>query len=250
VIGHQQDVFDKLMMARPPWATISSWDQINFICHAQPARGSGKLTRAYDLVITIGNDRRVTVKEHSQNRLLPTSCPQRHINDSGTFCIGLRAETSVVDESSAKAWWQNLEIFLTCQETAEESGLWPPELQLSHGDAADFQVAAEQLAKKIGQEKAYQIAVAYDEGMIAELSKRVSRLTGRLSKKREACVCGYTENGRPKRRWQCARDNNPCLPVLEARRRRAEASFWRQREAKFSCCETMKICPLKKAAPR
>ena len=248
MIDCQQEVLCKIVMACPPRAAISSQEEVGFRLRAQPARGSGRLTRAYDLVVAVSHDGRVTVQEHSANRLLPISCPQRHINDLGPFCIGLRADASVIDDLTAKLWWQNLELFLTCQETAEESGLWPPELQLSHGDAADFQLAAEQLAHELGWENEYRIAVAYDEGFIAELSKHVSRLTGRLPRKRESCVCGYTKNGRPKRRWECARDNNACLPVLEVRRRRAEAEFWKQRVGKISCCETMKVCPLRKIA--
>lgn len=241
----QKDTLDLLVVTSLPWATITSRDQFGIRFRAQPIRASGEQTRPYDLSITVERDGKVIVKEASQNRMLPVSCPQRHINDGGAFCIGLGADVSVVDIPSAGAWWRTLEVFLTCQETADESGSWPDTLQLSHGDAAEIQLAAEKLAERLGQKYLYELAVAYDEGPIAELCRQVSRITGRLRRKRELCACGYTRNGRVKNRQDCARDNNPCLPVLEARRRREEARFWRQREAKFVCCGTMKVCPLK-----
>jgi hypothetical protein len=228
------------------WATIRSKAKFDIRVSAQPPRGSGKLTRAYDLTLTVLFGGRVMVHETSRSQLLPISCAQRHINDDGSFCLGLRADVSVNDNAGAEIWWERLKIFLTCQETAAQSGKWPPILQVSHGGAADIQLEAEELAKKLGQARAYEDAVAYDDGPIAELSKQVSRVTGRLPKQRMPCDCGYTENGRVKRRQQCARDNNRCLPVLENRRRKAEAAFWRDRKGKVSCCGTIDNCPLNK----
>lgn len=232
-------------MACPTWATIRTHDSFEIRFDAQPVRKSGKVARVYDIRITVGFDGKVTVQEASKNRLLPVLCPERHINDGGSFCIGLRADVGVGGTVSAAAWWQKLYVFLNCQETAEESGRWPPILQVSHGDAANIQVAAEELAERIDRKAEYENAVAYDEGPIAELCKQISRITGRLPKPRMPCVCGYTANGTVKRRRQCADDNNLCLPVLEYRRRKAEASFWKQLKGKAPCCGTMEYCPLK-----
>jgi hypothetical protein len=240
-----KEILAAIVATCPTWVTLRTHNTLDIYVDAQPPRKSGKLARIYDLRISVANDGKVTAQEASANRLLPSSCPERHINDGGVFCIGLRADIGVTEGITAAVWWQKLEVFLNCQETAEVSGRWPPLLQVSHGEAADFQVAAEKMAERMGKKTEYENAVAFDEGPIAELSKQVSKITGRLPQPRMPCFCGYTEDGRIKRRQQCARDNNLCLPILERRRRRAEADFWQERKRRVSCCGTMKICPLK-----
>lgn len=245
MVGHRKEIFESILSTCPAWTSIRERDEFEIHFIAQIERGSGKLTRAYDLLMKVWTDERVTVQEVSKDRLLPISCPQRHINADETFCVGLRADYSVKDTASAEIWWQRLAVFLACQETAEESRKWPPMLQVSHGEAADLQLEAEELARKLDLAKAYEMAVAYDEGSIAALSKHVSRITGRLPRPRMLCACGYTDNGHVKSRQQCAGDNNLCLPVLEYRRRRAEMSFWREARGRLSCCGAIDDCPLK-----
>lgn len=245
MVADPKEIFDAIVMTCPAWVTIRVRNALEMHVDAQPVRKSGKLARVYDLRISVGNDGKVAAQEASANRLLPSSCPQRHINDGGIFCIGLRADIGVTGVCAAAAWWQKLDVFLNCQETAEAFGTWPPILQVSHGDAADIQIAAEKMAESIGRRTEYENAVAYDAGPIAELASQISKITGRLPNSRMPCFCGYTDNERIKRRQQCARDNNLCLLVLERKRRRAEADFWRERKGRISCCGTMKFCPLK-----
>jgi hypothetical protein len=201
------------------------------------------VTRRYSLIVA--SDRgTVVVQERPQHRLLPESCPQRHINYGGSFCIGLCAGDLVQDESSAADWWTKLSVFLRFQETAHEIGEWPPLLQLSHGDAADIQLAAERLAEGLGLLEVYKEAVAFGVGPIAVYAREVSSLTGRLRNSNARCVCGWlTKHGRTKKRWQCAKDNDPCLPLLEAKRQKAERAFWNAYRNQ-RCCGTMRHCPL------
>jgi len=246
VIDRRKDIYGSILSSCPSWASIRSQTDFEIRLIAQIKRVSGKITRSYDLLINILHDGKVAVQEVSTNALLPLWCPQRHINANGTFCIGLRADSSVNDAASAENWWRALEVFLSCQETAFESRKWPPTLQLSHGDAADIQLRAEALAQKLNREKDYEAAVAYNEGPIAGLSRHVSRITGRLTNPQAPCMCGYTRGSQIKHRKDCARDNNLCLVVLENRRRKAELSFWRALTGKLTCCGTIDDCPIRK----
>ena len=234
-----------LTVTCPHWARIGHSFPFGFRVEAAPARASGISTRSYTLLVMIdpvsGN---INVEEAPGHRLLPEACPERHINDNGTFCIGLRAGELIRDQSSAGEWWRKLSVFLTSQETAHETGEWPPMLQISHGDAAEIQLKAEALASRIGRLEDYRNAIAFGIGPIARYANEVSAVTGRLRNGSAECVCGRTtRQGRPKKRRQCAKDNDPCLPVIEAKRRRAEQAFWKEREGQ-RCCETMRECPL------
>lgn len=230
----------------PSWATVVRISRDRFECTASPTRASGKSTRLYTLIVFVAAARsieQIFVAEVADKRLLPAACPMRHINENGTFCIGLRAGELVRDAVTAVGWWEKLRIFLTCQETAEETKAWPPLLQLSHGDAADIQLRAEALADDLGQRQAYDNAVAYGVGPIAEYARQVSGVTGRLRNGSAECVCRWrNKDGSIKMRRQCAKDNNPCLPVLEARRQKADRAFLKGWHC--GCCGTMDDCPL------
>jgi hypothetical protein len=231
----------------PPWATNLNVaaDYLQFDATLQ--RASGAHTRTYSLIATCLAGM-VRVREDIVPGLLPSDCPQRHINSNGTFCIGLRAG-HVGDPASARTWWQQLSVFLWGQETAHSEGIWPPANQLSHGnDAADTELKAEELARKLGLVSELEAAIRFDSGVIAELASAVSSLTGRPSGGSAPCACGYkTADGRLKRRRQCFKANDKCLVGLEAKRRAQERQFW-ESEGNKKCCETMRFCPRRNKA--
>jgi len=181
-------------------------------------------------------------------RLLPTFCPDRHINSNGTFCLGLRAGHLVENTRTASEWWGKLLVFLNYQETAHETRTWPDYAQLSHGEeAAEIQLDAEDLARDLGVHEEYADAVRGNENAIATLARRVDLKTMHLRNGRAACVCGRIDKrGRPFLRRQCWKAGVKCLPVLERRRLEAVSSFW----ATFGdtpCCGTMDGCLLRPA---
>jgi hypothetical protein len=69
-------------------------------------RAGGSLSRSYRIVLA-AQGRNVSVKEAAGVRLLPASCPDRHINPDGAFCLGLHAGYLVEDAKTASEWWAN-----------------------------------------------------------------------------------------------------------------------------------------------
>lgn len=191
---------------------------------------------------------RVFVKEAFGCQLLPKACADRHINLDGTFCLGLRAGQTVTDDVSAAEWWSKLQVFLTYQETAQDSGYWPMYAQLSHGEeAAELQLEAEEAASELGLRDVYDDALRADHGLIAKFVELINPATKRLRNGRARCVCGRVDKrGRPLLRRDCWKLGKPCLPALEFRRREAVSGFWAvQRSAGVKCCGTMRDCPLR-----
>ena len=186
------------------------------------------------------------MREASASPLLPKFCPQRHMNDDGTFCLGLHAEQTLAKKDGANAWWRKLHVFLTCQDTASETRLWPPKIEISHGKAGETEILAENLAETLEMLDEYQLAVREDRGPIAEAVKRIHKSTGRLINGRAACVCNRRyKTGELKLRRQCWRTNERCLPILEQGRRTEEKNYWNSLKGKQPCCGTMDDCPLK-----
>lgn len=211
-------------------------------------RAGGTRSRAYALQ---AEERRskyysgVVVGEEGVDRLLPLSCPDRHINDDGSFCLGLGAEHLIVDETSAGQWWDKLQVFLSCQETAHETRAWPDYAQLSHGDeAAQIQIHAEAVARDLGMPEVYEAAVATQTGPIVEAARRADLTAKRLRNGRAACPCGRVDkSGRTLLRRQCWGAKLDCLAVLEGLRLKAVRDFWATRTDAV-CCGTMDCCRL------
>ncbi|GKQ53573.1 hypothetical protein BRSPCE3_44280 [Bradyrhizobium sp. Ce-3] len=207
-------------------------------------RTSKTFTRLFELrLLHLDDD--VSVSERHIGSTLPAFCPERHINPDGSFCIGLRAGEGITAET-APAWWDKLHAFALCQETAAETGFWPSEAQLSHGDAGEVELAAESAADQLGLRAAYREAVAFDTGLIASGLRKVDPRTGTLRNGRSACVCGRTDRrGRILLRRDCYRSGLGCPIALEHRRRIMVDRYWRSLRGHVTCCGTMQECPLR-----
>lgn len=83
---------------------------------------------------------------------LPSFCPERHINNNGTFCLGWSGaeDMSVYDETTARAWWARLFEFLRLQRRASNKRSWPGK-SWAHGDAAKHQHNVEKNAEILGK---------------------------------------------------------------------------------------------------
>jgi hypothetical protein len=212
---------------------------------AAPVRSSGRRTRQYDLgVREIAGQ--LEVREIGSEPLLPRNCPERHINDDGSFCLGLRAGEGICDAITACQWWDKLQVFLICQETAHETGEWPYYAELSHGAAGEYQRKAEEVAEELGVLEEYQLAVHSNRGLIVEVARRVNRSTLYPTNGRALCACGRVDRrGRALLRRDCWKAHLSCLAVLEFQRRQALEQFWSDYRKKNRCCGTMRNCPIR-----
>src|SRR6202051_177019 len=105
----------------PDWVDLKRENSKVLELTAAPLRSSGRKTRPYHLIVRdVGGQ--LQVREDGSQSRLPRHCPQRHLNDDGSFCLGLRAGEKIWDPIAAHRWWQQLQVFLTCQETAHETG--------------------------------------------------------------------------------------------------------------------------------
>ncbi|WP_439923559.1 E2 domain-associated cysteine-rich protein [Nitrobacter sp. JJSN] len=151
-----------------------------------------------------------------------------------------------ITDETAPAWWKKLHAFALWQETAVETGFWPSEGQLSHGEAAEWELAAENAADQLGLRSVYREAVAFDTGIIAAGVSRVSTKNGVLRNGRSACICGRTDRrGRRLLRRDCRDIGQGCPILFEHRRRVSIDEFWRGLRGCVACCGTMKECPLR-----
>jgi hypothetical protein len=198
---------------------------------------------------------------------LPAFCPQRHINRDGSFCLGWgdQAAPDVVDGDSAEAWWGYVLAFLRLQMRAARARRWTgPEW--AHGSAAKYQFAAEQAAKKLGEnvlddlrqrrlEVAWASRRAPRDDRILKVQRRdrewfsVLESARRVVNKQQPCVCAAGSVRHHRRLRNCsdhaqqAYDLATSLLLWEE----AEVRFWAAHKG-AQCCGTMDDCPLRVAA--
>lgn len=231
----------------PTWADFRRQDGREAHVDVVAVRASKTFTRLFELKVVHLADE-IFVFERPVGGTLPACCPERHINPGGSFCIGLRAGEGITTEN-APVWWEKLYSFALCQETAQETGYWPREAQLSHGRAGEAELAAESAVHQLGLASAYREAVAFDSGFIANGLKKIDASSGLLRNGRSACVCGRTDRrGRTLLRRDCHHRGHGCPIVLEHRRRILLAEYWSTLQGQ-KCCGTMNGCPLKSNTP-
>jgi hypothetical protein len=228
-----------ILRVAPDWAEVTFVHVNEVNVDALAVRASGNLSRLYTLAVAF-DGREVLARERAGAKLLPDFCPERHVNEGGTFCLGLNAGWGISD-TTAGAWWVKLKSFLLCQDTASETGIWPDYAQMSHGDAGEIEAKAEQIAQSIGRLGDFHRAVRSDDGPIAACLDKV-RTTGQLRNGRSACLCGRKDGkGRSILRRECHKLG--CPIELEFARRRETRRFWDAARGR-PCCRTMKDCPL------
>lgn len=209
----------------------------------------------------------VSVREEPPVRL-PVFCPDRHINEGGSFCLGWgsTAAPAVVDEESARAWWTTVVRFLQLQLTANELGVWTNGANdWAHGDAASHQALAEAAADGLGARfrddlRAGKFAVTCEphvRGARLELRREGNHIArvaigppARLKDSRVPCPCDQSAG----MTVDACRDHADHLA-------RFTAELWRWREAEdqflselakrgATCCETLKNCKLRDVVAR
>jgi hypothetical protein len=206
--------------------------------------------------------------EQAERRQFPDFCLERHINPNSTFCLFFRSEAKLQAPDEAVAWWFGLDSFLNNQVYAERRRVWPLGAGLSHGSAADEQVAMEELAEPLGWIDELWRGMFRGKGWLSKRLPRVSKAHARVVTARRPCPrgCTWKHNGlrgascktescygsckkmhKPILRAECPhREAVEALVLHEHRRREIEASIVRElvQEGK-QCCGTMKFCPLR-----
>jgi hypothetical protein len=193
-------------------------------------------------------DRGLVVREEVAGAVLPAFCPERHVNDDGSFCLGYGAERLVTDRDSAIVWWGLLLEFLKLQRVAGRTRLWPPRQALSHGSAGPHHVTALAAAKALGLVENYHRMLEGEEHWFSSDRVRTSKDGKRLVNGRAECPNSCVDRrGRPiLRRSCCNKDAVISLVASEKARRKAEEEYWRPYRASGTpCCGSMRACPLR-----
>lgn len=228
-----------------------------------PVRSADGREPKYQLRLTPVSDA-VDVREVTPT-LLPGFCPELHINDGGTFCLGLkgRDDLSVLDAGSADRWWGRLIAFLKAQARAKKARAWVAGETWPHGRAAEHQLAAERSAKGLGPDfvadlSAGQVSAQWSAQRFGSNARalRVTRRGSvaytlwesprRLTNRRQRCVCRDGSIARHRRLKSCCDHERAAFDLANAMLglREAEAEFWEGYRGR-ACCGRLDKCPLR-----
>lgn len=194
--------------------------------------------------------------------LLPSFCPERHINADGSFCLYWRAVDDIVIDGPEPAltWWETLVRFLQLQTRAARRRRWPDGRSRAHGAAAVHQLRAERAAERLGD----QMSTAMQDGRLSVALRgsgphgpgiRVLRdgqriyatwlHSRRVVNLRRPCVCPAGREPQPRVIRSCG-DHAAAAATLALELHsmaEQEQQFWKIFEG-YPCCGTMDDCPL------
>jgi hypothetical protein len=221
---------------------------------------SDQRTQIFFLTLTVKDS--LVFAQETKISTLPAFCPERHINHDGTFCLGWNGveDLRIVDESSARNWWEKLIQFLRAQRRSAKKKVWPGEAW-AHGGAAPFQYESEQYALKLGQAfidnlKANKLHVkrkvnlsgngsAFKLYIDGKLSYSVWEKYARVANTRQPCIC-YLLKGKRRKRMRSCEDHAMAaanLVISLWNLQLKEQEFWDSFKGK-ECCGTMNNCQL------
>jgi hypothetical protein len=202
------------------------------------------------ILLEIFGDLIPRVREKAPGAILPSRCPERHIQSDQTFCLGLRY-LEVNSPEKARQWWEQLRQFLVCQSVAERTGIWPPAHSLDHSDAGKHHERALSLAASEGLEEEYAAARLGEPSWITDPKLHLFGKTGVPINGRSVCPRGCRRRARgrmvPLLRKECSKRKVLVdLAFVEKRRRAELETYWKQVfSTDTKCCRTMKTCPLR-----
>jgi len=244
---------EHLRATAPAWFTPSTAAGPDLLGTARPRQTAWE-TQGLDLRLA-PRWGAIQVGEASPGTHLPRRCAERHIQADQTFCLGL-VRLPIGDRTDAEVWWAYLEQWLLLQSIAEQTGVWPPENALDHGEAGALQLRAVELAGELDLSDEYRRAHADHPSWITDPAVRLVDRDGRPFNGRRVCPDGCTRRARRPRPvlWRNCPHRSGIIELimLERRRRAALAAYWKaEREQGGQCCGTMLSCPLRPApAPR
>jgi hypothetical protein len=259
---------DWLMSVCPSSVVITSSTKTGFSCIANAQKPSGEQGRSYSLTVEAKSGDRIEVSERNDNRILPEFCIERHVNPDKTFCLHFASDAPLRDSAHAKLWWKSLGSYLNNQDYAHKRRKWPVNAQLSHGQAADVQIAMEEIARRHGWQEEVTASIFRKSGWLGGALPRLAkephsvvnvrspcprgcrRLHGSLRKsscKLRNCDSNCRKLHLPIIRADCPnRKDIEMLVVLEHERRKLDGKIVDElKKQKLTCCGTMDDCPLK-----
>lgn len=238
-------------------AAVLAWQGAVLVVSLRLTRPSGRTATFLLRIDTAVSD--PTVREDVPTRL-PASCPNRHINGDGSFCMSFPAEDRLIvtDPAAATTWWRRLLKFLDLQEMAERLRRWPTTHEWAHGpEAAWHQARAERSAAALGERFVHGLADRRLKALrrrrgssFIELHEDGARLYSvwetprRVATLRQACLCG---SGHPIIACGDHAEHAATLPLALMAMERSEAAFWRAVGDK-PCCGKLRDCPLRQPA--
>ena len=191
--------------------------------------------------------------------VLPSFCPNRHINSDGSFCLGIQTDT---EKLSIKEWMENLQEFLQAQIFASKNRKWPITCQQwSHGNAAFYQSKVEKLLLEIDLNI---LGLEFNKLRLVEKKNDLFKepyfhiyhgdkllITGtekKVHNKRLSCICVKYGRAKHVTLRNCPRKcSNLLISILinEQYRVIEEDNFWKSfKNSKIQCCGTMNQCGL------
>lgn len=258
----------RLIRSVPTWVEVQDqrFDAVRAV--ATPPLQGGKQSKTFFLVLRHSARGGVSVFEQEPSRHCPGFCPERHINPDGSFCVFYGSEERISDAGGAEIWWSHLAHFLECQMFAEKRGVWPLRSGLSHGDAADHQIAMENIAETLGWGDEILEGIFRRRGWLADrlppaskdkkmvLNSRTPCPRGchwkhKLLRKRscqiDACFIGCGRQHKPILRADCPnRRSVEDIVLHEHQRQKIERNAIRHFFQKgHRCCRTMRHCLLR-----
>ena len=228
--------------------------------HVDVITASGRSV-PYDLTLTLEANQIIKTKETITARL-PAFCPERHINFDGSFCLFAPDEAiQVLDEETARAWFETLWNFLKYQIRAGKKRAWPDDNAWAHGSAAGHQRKVEQAVNSLGPKFKFAYAkrqISYDErkgkkhGKILRLLIKgmpvfsVFENRRRVINHKQRCFCDCMGKKKRRRLRGCSDHAQRGVDLVMGLRdwKLSEDAFWESFKDR-SCCNTCDVCPLK-----
>lgn len=180
----------------------------------------------------------------------------RHVNLSGSFCLGWEDEdpSEVMDEGGARSWWRVLLIFLGHQLYADVCRRWPQGQERAHGGAALHEARAEAFAEGFGPSFLADLRMGRLQLRRVARSTRLERDGRRIfaiqdgaakvANLRATCPCNAA--GRRQILKVCSDHAVAAADLIRAMQARdqEEARFYRSFGQAARCCGTMNECPM------
>ncbi len=217
----------------------------------------GRMATYLLLLSTDGS--RITAQEQQPTRL-PAFCPERHINYDGSFCLYWSGAGSleVIDEVSARDWWETLYEYLKTQERVRRLRRWPG-VSWAHGAAALHQKRVQDAAKLLGldfwddlKSGRLQVVARPDggNGPYLRLYRHHRHAATywlkwkRMANLRQLCLCAH-QFGRPRKLKKCSDHAWQLSELIVGLHEwtKAENAYWEGLKGQ-RCCGTMNDCPL------
>jgi hypothetical protein len=236
-----------ILAAKPEWMAL---DGLKVPLTGEATLRASGAARDWKIGLTIAETGGVVEAREQSVGVLPNFCPQRHVNENGSFCLGYRVGENICSVDDAAVWWGLLLQYLSLQRIASRTRRWPPRQALAHGDAGRHQLDAQEAAARIGILEQYLDMLDGAEHWLAGRHIVLNKAGDGLINGRLNCPVGCLRSRKPRLRRECCRKADVARLVRSERQRiDAERRYWYElRQRGLSCCGTMKVCPLRASA--